>query len=282
MNTYSVLIPVHNESDTIGDILDSVMESETPELFAQEDVVVVASGCTDSTIEIVRGYDEVTLIEEESRNGKSAAIREGLEKISSDIVVLSSGDLRWEDGTLDALLEPFRDEAVGVATSRPIPNDDISGVTRLYNQSVWDIHHYLSKRQPKAGELIAFRNVIRNIPEKCVADEEYIAQSLEQEYEKVYAMDAVVQNFPPDSFAQLYRQRRRVFLGHLDLLSKEGYCAPSVRNGLLFRSLWEYMRKEGYDWRLALVAGVELICRGDAVLRYLVNGEKPYIWEQVE
>ncbi|MFB6207718.1 MAG: glycosyltransferase [Candidatus Nanohaloarchaea archaeon] len=283
MISYSVLIPVYNEEETIGGLMEDVLPSESPGGFQRDDIVVVASGCSDDTVDVIEDYEgRVTFLREEERRGKASAIRKGIKNIESDVVVLSSGDLRWEEESLSRLLAPLKDDSVGVVTSRPSPSKERDDFTGFYNRFLWDLHHYLSRQEAKAGETIAFRNEVEDIPESCVADEEYIVSRLEESYEKIYAPDAVVRNRTPASLGDIYLQRRRVFRGHIDLYFGEHYLTPSTDLSLLFKSLREYIANEGFDIRMVPAVFIEAVARADAFMRYLAGGEKPYIWKQVE
>src|SRR5579864_3985776 len=73
-------IMAYNEERNIGALLDSVFAQTASEKIAR--IVVVASGCTDRTCEIVSRYSQgdprVVLIEEPDRAGKTAAINKFL------------------------------------------------------------------------------------------------------------------------------------------------------------------------------------------------------------
>src|SRR5206468_11983757 len=119
-------------------------------------VVVVASGCTDRTEEIVRTIanedPRVRLIVEEERRGKAAAINLLLRETSEPIVVVIGGDVIVTRGALAELLAPFRDDSVGMTGARPIPTNPRSGIVGRAVNVLWDLHHELSLREPKLGE----------------------------------------------------------------------------------------------------------------------------------
>ncbi|GAA5193829.1 hypothetical protein GCM10023322_56680 [Rugosimonospora acidiphila] len=103
--TVTVLIPAHNESETIADV---VKESRRglELLGVDEDIVVSASGCTDDTAAIARTAGARVI---ESPKGKGAAIIAGLAGARGDIVCLIDGDVRYfgDPPLVPLLVEPI-------------------------------------------------------------------------------------------------------------------------------------------------------------------------------
>ena len=92
----SVIVPVLNGAATIGDMLRALTEqSPVP---AELEIIIVDNGSTDTTLEIVRSYPRVTLLNE-SRRGPAAARNKGLHHASGDIILHCDADTlptrRW-------------------------------------------------------------------------------------------------------------------------------------------------------------------------------------------
>src|SRR5512135_200328 len=87
----SVGIMAYNEEANIGHALHAVLEQQGSTICIEE-IIVVASGCTDQTVPIVA---EITLREprvrlciQEKREGKASAINLFLKEATSEVVVL--------------------------------------------------------------------------------------------------------------------------------------------------------------------------------------------------
>lgn len=150
---------------------------------------------------------------------------------------------------------------------------------------MWSLHHYISKIDPKAGEIIAFKNnrqtKISPIPEKVIADEEYIAARIkDQNYKLKYSPKAKVFNFGPSEISKLYKQRKRVYIGHLDLLNNLGYHSPSNKLQNTLKSIFKYGKEEKIDPLLPLFILFELLTRIDGYVSYNMFNERPYIWDK--
>ena len=92
----SVIIPVYNEKDTVGKIIEKVME-----VPVDKEIIVVDDGSTDSTKMVLReiiekNKDVIKVIFKEKNEGKGAAIREGIKYVSGDVVVIQDADLEYD------------------------------------------------------------------------------------------------------------------------------------------------------------------------------------------
>ena len=105
----SVIIPAFNEVDTIGTVLDQILEKEIP--GATIEVCVVESNSTDGTREKVLAYQgrhNVKILLEQQPKGKGHAVRAGLEMATGDIVVIQDADLEYDMDDYESLINPIR------------------------------------------------------------------------------------------------------------------------------------------------------------------------------
>ena len=102
----SVVIPVYNEVETIGEILDQVAAVDAG---IRKDLVVVDDCSTDGTREVLARiqaqHPEWTFVYHERNQGKGAALRTGFSKASGDIVLIQDADLEYDPREYPALLK---------------------------------------------------------------------------------------------------------------------------------------------------------------------------------
>ena len=128
----SVLIPGHNEADSIEKCVRSLREQS----FQDFEIVCVSDGSTDETYAIMQRLQQQGLVDKIAgchvRGGKSSGINLGMRLASGDIVVVIDCDCSFERNALEELLQPFADPAVGaVSGSILVRNADVNVLTSL-------------------------------------------------------------------------------------------------------------------------------------------------------
>lgn len=230
----SVGICAYNEEKNIEYLLNSLKKQEADSVDIEQ-IIIVSDGSTDKTDEIVQSFNwnnKIRLVKLKERFGKYAAVNEFLKIAKSSILVLVSADTILDEEAIKNLCHPFlREGNLGMTGGHPIPiNPRDSFIGYLVNLQ-WYLHHKLSLIQPKFGELIAFRNIINELPPTLV-DEEQIACIIKRKgHELKYIPDAFVYNKGPDNIRDLLLQRRRIYAGHL-MLKKEYNYEVTTFNGI--------------------------------------------------
>jgi len=114
-------IPTFNEEKVISRAIYSVLN----QISKKDEIIVVASGCTDNTVPIVRAIAKkdkrVRLITERERRGKASAINLIIKNAKGDIIVQTDGDVEVEYGAIKYLLGHFKNKKVGAVSGNPIP-----------------------------------------------------------------------------------------------------------------------------------------------------------------
>jgi len=228
----SMGIMAHNEEANIGRLLEAVVSQQTHQVTVTE-IVVVASGCTDRTEPIVQEWasqdPRIQLVVEANREGKASAINRFLPQAREKIVVLCSADLLLEPNTIEELVSPFVDSAVGITTGRPVPVNDPETFMGFTAHLMWDLHHRINLRSFKAGELIAFRKIFERIPRRTSVDEASIEPLIRgQGYEARYVPAAIVYNKGPLTVDDFLRRRRSNYAGHLVLRNTLAYSVSTM------------------------------------------------------
>jgi poly-beta-1,6-N-acetyl-D-glucosamine synthase len=260
----SVGIMAYNEETNIADAIRSILRSD-----AVTELVVVASGCEDRTAAIVTELSledrRVRLIEQPHREGKASAINLFISAARSPILLMVSADVLVRDDTIDVLLEHFDDPTVGMVGGRPTP---VNGETTFLGHAVnlqWRLHDRIAREDPKLGEIVAFRNVIPEIPLDTAVDELSIQCLITQlGYTLVYEPRAVVYNRGPATVGDFLRQRRRIYAGHLLVRKQQGYAASTMGGHRVVRAFvasGSFTTPRAALWSVGTV-GLEVAARG--------------------
>ncbi|MFB6076126.1 MAG: glycosyltransferase [Candidatus Aenigmatarchaeota archaeon] len=281
---FSIIIPTYNENIKTIKLLDSLkININNLKKFTLEKIYIVASGKTDKLKKYCKESAlPIKLLIEKRRHGKAHAINLGLRELKEEYIILMSGDIILADDTIKKLLEKINDENIGAVTGRPIPNTQNENFVDYFVNLIWKLHNIISKEEPKAGEILAFKNVFARIPEDTAADEEFIkAILLDKGYSTSYARNAKIYNEGPKNISDLFEQRRRIFIGHLDLEKRMKYDVPTTNNSIILKSICEYLKREGLEFYLFAAIVFEFLSRIKGFFDYFILKRNPYKWKRV-
>ncbi len=102
----SVIVPVFNERNTVGEILRRM---RAVDLDLEREFVVVDDGSDDGTTAVLSqlGDSTVKIVRHARNQGKGAAIRTGLENVTGDLVLIQDADLEYDPEDWPKLIAPM-------------------------------------------------------------------------------------------------------------------------------------------------------------------------------
>jgi glycosyltransferase involved in cell wall biosynthesis len=113
----SVLVPLYNEEEFVGTLLQRVLDAHLPDGMDRE-IVVVDDGSFDGSAEVVEGlaarHPEIRLIRHDGNRGKGAAIRTAIEYARGDVAIFQDADLEYDPREYAKLLQPIIDDKADV------------------------------------------------------------------------------------------------------------------------------------------------------------------------
>jgi biofilm PGA synthesis N-glycosyltransferase PgaC len=285
----SIGIMAYNEEANIERTLRAVLTQKGPSIRIEE-IIVVASGCTDRTVPIVQEVAQqeprVHLFVQEKREGKASAINLFLKKASSEVAVLIGADVIPDEMAIEHLCSSFKKPEIGMTGGRPIPVNDPDTFMGHAVHLLWRLHDRLARKHAKLGEVIAFRNVISGIPTNSAVDEISIQALISQlGYKLIYKPECIVYNKGPLTIRDFLKQRRRIYAGHLKVRAQQNYEASTMKIGPIVRQLI-YTRDFTMSsprqalWTLG-AAGLEGIARIQGYYDFLRKREH-HIWQRVD
>jgi hypothetical protein len=223
------------------------------------------------------------LVRQERREGKNSAINEFLKQAKGDILVLVNADNRLDEGSLEHLLEPFRDESIGVSGGHPIPVNDKGSTIGFAVHMLWEMHHRISLIYPKIGELMAFRRLDKALPTTSQSDEDLIRIELEKRgLRSVYVSEAIAFNKGPTTVADFWRQRTRVNIGEKYLKRWFDYQVPTWNRRLLFTAMIGLFADNArYPLKLTIAIVLEGLARIYSSFYVVLDKGDKAVWHQV-
>ncbi len=300
----SVGVFAYNEERRIGRALDSLLMQECPRGLRISEILVVTSGCTDTTETIVESKTQtdgrIELVRQPVRLGKASAINAFFERAHGDILVLLNGDARLEPGSLNRLLVPFTHHPeIEIACGLPIPDSDGPPLVRLFAESQWGLHNRALLSFGRMGvpnhccdEFLAIRRgFVSAIPPNLINDGAYLAAVAEEKHRPVLIVpEARVYVEVPRTLRGALMQRRRIVRGHrqiYELLNRP----TNTLEALMFRNpsaVWSALRPEFFQRApdflrfLFLLLPIEALANLLATLDRLRSAAYQPAWAMIE
>lgn len=294
-------IPAYNAEKTISKCLGSVL-AQGGQSARVAAVLVVASGCTDGTVEAVRRIQlrdgRIILFEEDVRRGKASALNAMFEFFRShrfDYLIVTNSDAFLEPGAVDSLVGFAERTGVKLACGLPKPLLEYSmPPIRCVLGFMWDLHnaflkHWATLDRPHCSdELMCFsRDFEWRIAEDTVNDGAYFSVLLGRHGLKCgFCAEAVVGVSLPHSLLGLLRQRSRIILGHVLLKKRVGETSETFERVALVKPSFAFRILVGVAWKWGLkcfikAATIELVALLMAMAKYLFE-RKPWVWERID
>jgi len=229
-------VVAHNDERRIERSIRSLLQQDLPRGTEWSRVWVVASGCTDRTVEIAQSFAEadprVGLVVQPARRGKASAIGEVLRRAQGESLVLLNSDAAAAPGAVLALLDSAEGKSrpfavMGRPTVPVPPNREWAGTMRW----MWELHHelHLEILRDGRGAHLSDELLLVSLPafpwieDGIINDGSYCAAWLRAHSgESWYAPAAEVVVDVPANPRDHLRQRRRITVGNAQVASRLG------------------------------------------------------------
>lgn len=133
--------------------LENCLELDYPEELL--DIVVVSDGSTDSTEGIVKEFESrgIRLLVNEVNQGKATALNNGIENITSSIVVLSDANVMYQRDGIRNLVRHFADDNIGAVSGKVVLlNEGLSYSDG--EDAYYAVEHNIQQLESNTGNLI--------------------------------------------------------------------------------------------------------------------------------
>lgn len=224
--TVSLIIVAHNEAASLGSKIENTAALDYP--AAKLEVIVASDGSTDGTDEIVRRHARPGLaLLDLPRTGKIPALNAAVQHARGDILVFSDANSLFRTDALRALLEPFRNPAVGAVGGNQRyradgPDRATGGLAALGERLYWSYDRMLKSLQSRSGSMTSAtgalhairRSLFKPVPLGVSDDFVISTRAIEQGRRLAFAERAVAyEALAPGDRAEFERKLRVVTRG---------------------------------------------------------------------
>lgn len=216
----TLLITAFKEPETIGKAIENALNQKTSREYE-----IILSAPDDETLEIAEKYQKKNKnlrIFKDPGKGKSYALNLIFQKLNTDILILTDGDVFISDNVVENFANLFLDLEIGCATGRPIPIENKNTKFGYWANFLFDSAHKLRQtafEQNKflecSGYLFAFRKeFIHKIP-LDVAEDTIIPYFFWQKGYKIgYSPESKVYVKNSDNWKDWIAQKTRTSKAH--------------------------------------------------------------------
>ncbi len=138
MQKLSIIIPVFNEANTIGEVLQLI--DKLPLVGDIDKEVIVVDDCsTDrSSSEIKKALETVSkenfiLLEHEVNKGKGGAIHTGIQKATGDYIIIQDADLELDPKEINFLIKGVTEQGADIVYGSRFLGKEVKGGSFLSN-----------------------------------------------------------------------------------------------------------------------------------------------------
>lgn len=228
----TLLVPAYNEESKIAETIDSLKKINYDLL----EFIIINDGSKDHTSKVVnkniKGDKRFRFIDRKTNKGKAASLNEGIEEAKGELIGTMDADSVVEENIFDKVLPYFADRKVGSVTvsveiknpkkflHRIIDLEFIIGLSLFLKALSW-----LNAVFVTPGPFSVYRKSV--LQEIGGFDEDNITEDLEVAYRihkggyKIEnCMEGRVKTIAPETFKEIYVQRRRWYSGAIQTLMK--------------------------------------------------------------
>jgi glycosyltransferase involved in cell wall biosynthesis len=188
----SVIVPVYNERNTVGEILRRMRMVELP---IEREIVVVNDGSVDGTDRVLSALEDSTVkvVTHAVNRGKGAAVRTGVAAARGDVVLIQDADLEYDPQDWPKLLAPLLQGRTKV----------VYGSRYIGEREVVSLGRWAGDRSLSLLTAVLFNATLSDIETGYKAIDRQVFDGLGLTSERF--------DFEPEITAKLLRSRQRIF-----------------------------------------------------------------------
>jgi cellulose synthase/poly-beta-1,6-N-acetylglucosamine synthase-like glycosyltransferase len=260
----TIVIAAYNEELFIENKITNTFNLNYPK--DKLNVLVVADGSSDETIDIIKQYPKVTLLYEKLRQGKTAAINRAMEFVKTPITIFTDANTALNTDAVMNIVKHFNNIEIGcVAGEKRISVSEFDkassageGIYWKYESKLKQWDYELYSTAGAAGELFAIRTQLYTpISEDTILDDFMISLKIvEKGYRIAYEPNAYAIEHSSLNTHEELKRKTRICAGGFQAITR----LTSLLNFMKFPWFtFQYISHRVLRWTLAPLALILLI-----------------------
>ena len=227
--TVSLVIIAYNEAKVIGNKIENCLKLDYPK--AKIEIIVVSSGATDNTDNIVKSYkkDRVKSIRIEKNLGKSYALNLIVPTLQSSIIVFSDARQYYSSNAIKEIVANFNDDSIGAVSGELMLNgkngkNEIKGISNY-----WNYEKLIRRAEGRINSTIGAtgaiygirRELFEKIPNDTILDDFVIPMNIVKKgYRVIFEKNAKATDFVAETLRIEFKRKVRTIGGNYQAIHR--------------------------------------------------------------
>ena len=230
----TILIAAYNEADVLREKLTNTLSLEYPTDCLE--ILLVSDGSTDHTDQIVKDFEDkgVQFIANPINQGKATALNIGMDKITSDIVILSDANVMYEKDVVHKLVRHFADDSIGAVSGKVVLLNEGLSYSDAEN-AYYSVEHNIQQLESDTGNLIGAdgamyalrRKLFRPLAPDTLLDDFVLSMGvIQQGHRLIFDAQALGYEKNLAEIASEYNRKVRIVAGGMQSLQRKTSWPP--------------------------------------------------------
>ena len=269
----SIVISAYNEAEVIQKTLENKLRLRYPQ--NKIEIIIVSDGSDDGTDEIINRNlrHNVTLIRQEPRQGKSAALNQAVLRAKGDIICFADANSIWDENALSYIVQNYADSTVGYVTGKMVYTSSTGNITGDGCSLYMKYENKLREFETQIGSIVGVdggidaikKELYQTINPSLLPDLILPLKVIEKGSRVVYEPQAILKEEPLDNAQDEFKMRMRVSLRAFHALWHMRHLLNPIKYGLFSWQLFSHKLLRYFVWLFllsALIANIILFNRG--------------------